>query len=332
MEGYTLERKRKLRLKIGYRTIKTALGTGLSVWLAREWGLDHYTMAGVITMLCIQPTIKRSVTAAFSRLLSGFLALLASGLVFTLAGYNIPAVILFFLLFIPLAARLNIQEGLVISAVVIFHIFLYKEWNASIFLNEMALILIGVVMALVLNLHMPHLEQRMERMRKQIDQAFDESLLRVAESIRAGESRWPDQELERLKTLMQQAEELGRSDVENHLFRGKGSFQRYLDVRKQQFYGLERMDPLLHSLRGQDPHGDPIAGLLEAWVEGKAVARDERELHSMEELARLYESFRADELPATREEFETRSALYQLLREWSHYIRWEQRLTGRPQS
>lgn len=327
MEGTVLGRKREYRLRIGYRTIKTAVGTGFSVWVARELGLDSYTMAGVLTMLCIQPTIKRSINVALSRLLCGLLAILASGLVFTLVGYNIPAVILFFLVVIPLAAFLRIQEGLIISAVVVFHVFLYEKWTWPLFFNEMALILIGVVTGLLLNLHMPDLRKRMNRMKKEIDQGLAEALLLMAKGVREGEPSGYDQALERLKELLQEAGRLGRSDVENHLFRGEGSFQHYLDVRQQQFYGLERMDPLLRSLRGKDPHGEPIAQLVENWVKGTDQTRAAgRELRSMEELALLYERFRKDELPATREEFETRSALYQLMREWSQYLRWEQKL------
>lgn len=44
--------------KIGYRTLKTALGTALAIYIAQMLGLQNYSAAGIITILCIQVTKK----------------------------------------------------------------------------------------------------------------------------------------------------------------------------------------------------------------------------------------------------------------------------------
>ena len=46
--------------KIGYRTVKTALGTTLAIVLAQLLGLDNFPSAGIITIFCIKATKKKS--------------------------------------------------------------------------------------------------------------------------------------------------------------------------------------------------------------------------------------------------------------------------------
>lgn len=49
--------------KIGYRTIKTALGTALAIYISQLLHLQNFASAGIITILCIQITQKRSLQA-----------------------------------------------------------------------------------------------------------------------------------------------------------------------------------------------------------------------------------------------------------------------------
>lgn len=45
-------------LKIGYRTVKTAIGTASAIALAQWLHLENFASAGIITILCIQVTKK----------------------------------------------------------------------------------------------------------------------------------------------------------------------------------------------------------------------------------------------------------------------------------
>ena len=49
--------------KIGYRTLKTALGTTLAIVLAQILGLENFASAGIITILCIKATKKKVCTS-----------------------------------------------------------------------------------------------------------------------------------------------------------------------------------------------------------------------------------------------------------------------------
>lgn len=57
-------------MRIGFRTIKTAIGVSISILLAQALQLEYYTAAGILTLLCIQKSRKQSTQAVISRFFS----------------------------------------------------------------------------------------------------------------------------------------------------------------------------------------------------------------------------------------------------------------------
>ena len=82
---------RQLTLKkfsIGYRTLKTAIGTAIAIAIAQYINLEFYTSAGVLTILCVQPTKKKSLESAYTRLVSALIGMIYVFICFELLGYH----------------------------------------------------------------------------------------------------------------------------------------------------------------------------------------------------------------------------------------------------
>lgn len=47
-----------MKYRIGYRTIKTAVGTSISIMIAQMLQLDNFVSAGILTILCIKSQRK----------------------------------------------------------------------------------------------------------------------------------------------------------------------------------------------------------------------------------------------------------------------------------
>lgn len=71
-----------MKFSIGYRTIKTAVGTAVSILIAQKLGLDNFASAGILTILCIQVTKKKSLRTAWDRFLACVLAMPFAALFF----------------------------------------------------------------------------------------------------------------------------------------------------------------------------------------------------------------------------------------------------------
>ncbi len=132
---------------IGYRTLKTAIGATISMSIASALGLKYSVSAGIITVLSIQNTKRKSLDVAIQRMLACLLALAISSILFTILGHNAIVFGLFLLVFIPLAVKFNLQEGIVVNSVLVTHILLENSVSMNLFLNEISLMLIGAGVA-----------------------------------------------------------------------------------------------------------------------------------------------------------------------------------------
>ncbi len=75
-------------MKIGYRTIKTAIGTPLAISVAQLLGVTNFVSAGILTILCIQPSRKQSFLSAWNRFSACIIATIYSFIFFETIGYN----------------------------------------------------------------------------------------------------------------------------------------------------------------------------------------------------------------------------------------------------
>lgn len=303
---------------IGTRTIKTAIGTGVSIAIAHAIGLDYFATAGTITILCIEVTRKRTVQTSLVRIAACLLIILFAFLFFSLLGYHPWTVSLLLLLFLPILVKLRIQEGFVTSAVIMLHIFTLKEMTIPILINEMSLIGIGIGVALVMNLWMPRYNKTLAQLQSSIEQNFRTILKEFSIYLRNGESQWDGKELIETTKLLDEAIKLAVLENENRLIRDENSSFNYFVMREKQFVLLERMMPIVSSLHLQVPQGTQIAEFLEEL--GSSVHSGNTAYLFLEKLQDMVEAIKQAPLPLSREEFEIRASLFNLLREIEEYL------------
>ncbi len=63
------------KFSIGYRTLKTALGAAIAIAIAQYFDLQFFTAAGILTILCVQPTKKKSLHAVYTRIVSSIVGI-----------------------------------------------------------------------------------------------------------------------------------------------------------------------------------------------------------------------------------------------------------------
>lgn len=305
-------------MKIGIRTAKTALGAGLSIWLALLFQLDFYVSAGIITILCIDITKKRSIKVSVSRLSACVLGLFMAGLFFEWFGYHIIVFSFFILVFIPLLNFLRLQDGFITSIVIVLHPFVLEEFNATIAMNEIGLIIIGIGVALIMNMYMPSLVKELKEYRYKIEGKIVSILREYASYIDKGDQGWDGTELLELESLIAQAKGIALRERENHLLKSKDTDYNYFEMRERQYGVLERMLPIVSILIEDVPQRHMFAEFLydlSTYVAQKNIGEK-----SHQKLRETRELMKKLPLPETRGEFETRAALIHLMNEMELYL------------
>lgn len=305
-------------MKIGYRTIKTALGTPFAIWVAQMLQLDNFASAGILTILCIQITRKKSILSAWHRFAACLIAMALSYVFFELVGYHPLAIGMMLFAFIPVTVWLKLTPGIVTSSVIILHLYGSGSIGWGVIWNELVLITVGIGTALLLNLYMPSLENKLEEYQREVEYNFSIILKELATYLKEGNEQWVGRELTHTADVLEKAKSLAFRDVENHLLRTHNHYYHYFHMRTKQFELLERMLPLVSQISQSYAHGFTIADFFEELAE--AVHSGNTAIIYLRKLKVMKDEFRQDRLPESREEFEVRASLYHLLNQIEEYL------------
>ncbi|QFT89700.1 hypothetical protein FIU87_13645 [Bacillus sp. THAF10] len=306
------------KFKIGYRTAKTALGTGIAISIAQFFELDFYASAGIIAILCIQNTKRKSLKVAWARFFACSLSLAFGFVFFESLGYNPVSIALLLLFFIPITVMLRITEGIATSSVILLHVYSVEAYSIGLVINEMSIISIGIIVALILNTYMPSVDKELREFQFRIEDNFHKVFAEIAHYLKEGDRGWDGKEISDTNLILKEAKSLAFRDVENHFKREENHYYHYFKMREKQLDVMERMLPIVATIEQDFEQAKMVADFiedLEDAIHGGNTAY--RFLHRLREMREIFTEM---PLPQTREEFESRASLRHLLKEIEQYL------------
>lgn len=311
-----MERK---AFQIGHRTIKTAIGSGGALFLAQFLELQNFSTAAVITLLSIQSTKKKSLVIALQRFLACMIAMGIGALLFTQLGYDPLAVIIYFLFVLPLLARLGLHEGIVVSSVIVLQLYVVGNVSVAMILNQIYIIVIGISFALLMNLYMPSIEKDLHEAKRKIEESYKYIFITLSVHMKREEQEFSESLLQETEELIKVAKELAFKELENTFLEKSNYYYAYFEMRDRQFMMIRnRIVPILASLHCSYEQTNMVATFLEEvalsiYEENTA----EQLITGLEDLRKQFEEMA---LPQSRQEFETRASLLNLVKELESFL------------
>ncbi|HHY73126.1 MAG TPA: aromatic acid exporter family protein [Bacillus bacterium] len=305
-------------LKIGTRTLKTAIGTVLAISIAKFFDLDHYASAGILTILCIQATKKKSVKTAWARFVAALIGIVFSFIFFEGIGYYPIVIGIILIFFIPVAVRLKVQEGLITSSVIILQFFNSQDMSITSIANGIFILIIGIGVALLMNLYMPSAENKLFALQKELEAQYKKILNEMSIYLKEGDHLWDGREITESYHIIQMAKTLAVRHRDNRFLGVDDDFYKYFKMREKQFEVIERMLSLVTSIKISMLHSKIIADLIDEIAD--AVHSGNTAILFLEKLEGLHKTFKEMPLPQTREEFEIRASLLNFLWELEKYL------------
>ncbi|TWI57868.1 aromatic acid exporter family protein [Halalkalibacter nanhaiisediminis] len=304
--------------KIGYRTLKTAVGAALAIAIAEGLQLEFSASAAIITILCISITRRSSLRVSWERVAACLVGMAVSAILFELIGYHPWTLGLILLLFIPITVMVKVTNGIVTSSVIILHLYSVGAVSFSIIVNELLLIVIGVGVALLMNLYMPSNDRALRHYHKEIEEHFKTILRELSSYLRYGESDWDGKEIPETLELLKKGKNLAFHNIQNHILRYEDQYYYYFKMREKQFDILERLMPFVSRVHHTVAQSKIIADFLEDL--SRSVSPVNRVPYFQERLESIKQTFEEMPLPTTREEFEVRSTLFYIMQELEQYL------------
>lgn len=304
---------------IGVRTLKTGIGAAVAMILARVLGLVYWPSAGIITILSIQATKRQSVELALKRIVATVIALVVAAGLFATLGYSPVVFGMYLLIFIPIAARFELADGIVMASVLVTHLMGEARVGSAIMLNELGLVAVGVGVALVLNLYMPSIEGELAQCRKRIEQAMYELFCALSASLRAQAVPIGEQRLfSELERQVVDAQSKAYKYANNYLFATVSPYEKYFGMRSRQLQVMGYMREHYSRLSMTYQETEVVADF--ALKVASSIKGQIKAVQLLEELEELRDYFKKTPLPQTREEFENRAMLYQFLNDLEHFL------------
>lgn len=305
--------------KIGSRVVKTALGSAVAIFVAQAFGLSFYASAGILTILCIQPTKRRSLETVFRRILACLLIIIFCFIIFHIIGYNPFSIGLLLLFFIPSLVYLHIQEGLISSVVIMLHLYGLEKMTFSIITNEISIILIGMGIALLCNLYMPSLDDEIKEYKEQIDSKFCFIFEKISIFLNDPSKNSLLEEYEEACSLLGKGKKIAKLEIENHYTRTTNDEDyEYFLMRERQLSILKRVINTLSVIEVSNKQSN----ILASFFKDLCYSMNPRvtgviSLHQLEE---IYKMFRSMPLPHTSDDFETRAAILTIIHEMESFL------------
>ncbi|HEO8609181.1 TPA: aromatic acid exporter family protein [Streptococcus suis] len=306
-------------MSLSLRTIKLIFATVLAIYLATVLGLSYTTAAGIIAILSVLDTRKSSFKMARNRLFSTLLALIIAVLTFALFGFGIWTLGIYLALYVPLAYRFNWEAGIAPSTVLVTHLLLEQDISLIFLGNELTLFLIGAGLALLFNLYMPSQEKKIEAYHDQVEDLLKQILLRFEAFLLNGDGRNEAELITQLDKTLDEALKVVYLDRHNQLFQQTNYQVHYFEMRAAQNKILRTMAGNINKCLLEGRENVILSSLFERAAQQLSRENSAKEL--LLDIELFHATFRERPLPQTREEFETRATLFQLLHDMEAFIR-----------
>lgn len=300
------------------RAIKVTLAAMLAILSAQLLGLSSAGSAGIIAILSVLDTRKSTLEMASRRFISMVLAFIIAWLSFSLLGYHLYALAIYLLSYTLLAYSFKLAAGVAPSTVLVMHLLAQHSVAYSLILNEVALFVIGVGWALLLNLYMPSKEKDIEAYHSKVERQLKEILYRFETFLIKGDGTNDARLIKELDQILQKALELVYRDRHNRLFSQTDYQVHYFDMRKQQNQILAQMARTIATCQLEIDESRMLAELFRQTAQ--QLSQSNPALSLIDDIDQTLAHYRQRQLPKTRSEFEARAVLFQLLQDLKRFI------------
>lgn len=288
--------------------IKLALAAVTAITLAKALGLKYSTTAGTITMLSILDTKRETLRVALNRLLAYLAALGISWISYHLLGYTTAGFGLFLMVFATLCCVKRWMFALTMVTVLVGHFLSEGGMTAVTLRNETLLFMIGVLCGIAVNLTLRVDETKMREMIAGVDGEMKQLLAAAADPLRRDDAQ---QQLARLDDALSQARKQAAANSANRLRNAPVFDLAYVDMRARQRDILAQILAASEKVGHIPAQHQAVTAFFQRVAEEYHMGNDVSELRAG--LKELLETMKADSLPVTREEFESRAVLYYML-------------------
>lgn len=300
---------------------KIGIGSSIAIYIAQTLHLENAVSAGTVTLLTLMTTKRETIKLSIARLATFSITILMAWLTFSHINSILIAygVLLTFVVF--LAETFGWRATISVNSVVSAHLLTHQDFSVAAIWNEFLLVLIGIVLAIILNLfhanysHKKKIVSDMRDVERKL-QAFLKELAAYLLGKEIQGNVWDnicdleDQIQEHIRNASEYLANTFQSHPEYYI--------AYFEMRYEQCRVLHNLHDELVKIRSIPKQAIVIAEYM-LYLSEYVIEIN----HPTQQITRLNEIFadmRNEDLPKTRDEFENRAMLYHILMDLQDFL------------
>lgn len=300
--------------------IKMTLVGIIASLIAQSLKLEYWLTTGIVAILSISLTKKDTMLSSFRRLMDALFGLMLSTLMFLAFGYNFWVFGIFIFIFAYFSLTFKLQEGLVLTLVLVSHLLSHGRFDFFMIGNELLILFIAIGVAMIINVIYPQSStKRIKEHISHIDSLIKDHLYMLSILLRDPEyqEEYHHHFIVLDKKISQTMDQIELYD-KDLIFFNDHVYLAYFHMRREQSSYIRHM--YYHALKLKYPH--PFTHEISAFIKQLAydIGQFDKATSQLRNLSALREHYKQSTLPQTREEFELRAGLYQLLNEIDSFL------------
>ncbi|MCZ0716711.1 aromatic acid exporter family protein [Aerococcus kribbianus] len=301
------------------KAIKYALATFFAIFIAQWLGLEYAVTAGIIAILSLAETNRATVLYIEQIAITMLLSLGTAWLLFPLLDYNIWVFSLYLLIAYPLAVLFKSQRAIAPCAVSVSHLLIEETVAFDWLLNEFLLLIIGTVLALLVNLYQPSKNKIILAKQAEVENLIRQILNEFSDQLANGDNFYENSgRLDDLTLMIRQAINLAEEEEANRLSKTSFYYREYFEMRNQQTRILYEIDASLHEVGAAIPQHQALADFMQATSQQLHESNTGRQLKA--DLRKIRDYYSQSPLPKSRQEFEERAILFEILQDCQKFL------------
>lgn len=300
--------------KIGLLAVKIAIGGSLAYYLAEQLGLKYASSAGTICLLTLQTTKWETLKLSFRRLFSFFVTFAVCFVLCILIPVSWFDYGIYLFLLVFCCEMVGWRSVISVNAVMAAHLFIERDFSYSFMKNELLLVVIGVSIAIILNLfHINrHHEAELVKNMRFVEERMRQILREMAGYLRnqsMGKEVWKD--IADLRTELFHMVDVAQEYQNNTFVFHPEYYVNYFEMRKTQCIVLHNLHSEMSRLRNITKQAETVAIYMEDLADCVNEKNDPQV--QIDQLESILTEMKNQPLPETRDEFESRAMLYHVL-------------------
>ena len=294
-------------------SLKMSIGVVIAILLAKVLNLEFYSSVTTVVIVTMLSTKKQSIRLSINLLFAAILSLGLAYLLFTLFGFSLVVFAVYILIFTFLMYRFDNKSSIIKNVLLVMQIYSLRDVSLSILLNQFELMVLGISVALSLNVFTVDTEGELIDYQKQVEHLFNSIFRDMGRCLNNEcEKERVEEQLEQLETLLNKSRDRAYNYLNSYYIKQNNYYLEYFIMRRQQYQIVMSMQAFIKLKFLEKVEVKLLREFTDDFVNNTKVLNScQVQISQLDEIK--YRFIDGAELITTKQQLENRIALHQYI-------------------